>query len=82
MWILLLPFTLIAANLFLDDYNQRKMNRLYRDKQGAIVGWGEWTPIHERFASPRPCAIIECQRNQEIYHVYYIVSLSQYSDCQ
>ena len=27
---------------------------------------------------PRPCAIIECIKNNEMYHVYYVVSLSFY----
>ena len=69
--------SIIPIGVFFCWLGKYLKDKTYRTESGKLIGWEELPPIG-RSMQPRPCAIIECIKNNEMYHVYYVVSLSFY----
>ena len=59
-------------------YKEKIMNLRYRDKKGIIVKWDSWKFFSSYEYERRPALIVECQRDNELFNVWYEVSFEEF----
>ena len=68
-------FALIPIRMVIKE---NKMNKKYRDEKSVVVKWDSWSFPDSYDYQKRPSVVVECYRNDELFYVWYGVTLEEF----